>query len=83
MQSLDIFKNTFLMSSPDYIDNTFQKSIAKYKMHPSTLSIKKSVSWNNSTFKKVTMLQVIFDLHKINPKKAGILHRIPPKILKK
>ena len=52
-------------------------------MHPSTLSIKKSVSWNNSTFKKVTMLQVIFDLHKINPKKAGILHRIPPKILKK
>ena len=44
ISSLDIFGNTFLLSSSDHIDGPVQKSIMKYKMHRSIISIKESAS---------------------------------------
>ena len=44
ISSLDIFGNTFLLSSSDHTDVPVQKSIMKYKMHRSIISIKESAS---------------------------------------
>lgn len=80
--SLDIFRNTFLMNSSNHIDDPVQKSMTKYKMDTSILNIKQSVSCNTFTFKKVTVSQVMFELHKINPKKQVFYTAFLQKFLK-
>ena len=78
---LDIFKNTFLINSSNHNENQVQKYNTKCKMHQSIPSIKQSASCNNFTF-KVTVSQVIAELHEINSKKElDNLHRIPLKAL--
>ena len=62
------------MNSSDHFDDLVQKSITKYRMHPSILSIKQSASFNNFTLKKVTVPQVISELYKMNPKKQHTQH---------
>ena len=82
--TLDVNENSYIINPGSiYFSSSIEKTISKYKLHPSILLINdKIVNQGKFYFKPISKLDIEKEVQLINPKKASTSDSIPPKILK-
>ena len=80
--SLEIQENKFLLSDTSGINDPIEIALKKYKVHPSILKIKETVSESTFSLKVISSSDVEHELKSLNSKKANTFKNIPPKLLK-
>ena len=80
--SLEIQENKFLLSDTCGINDPIEIALKKYKVHPSILKIKETVSESTFSLKVISSSDVEHELKSLNSKKANTFKNIPPKLLK-
>ena len=82
--SLEINKNSYLLSDTGGLDDPVELAVKKYKCHPSVMLIKSKIKKQTELFDflEATSLDVEREIKQLNPKKANTYKNIPTKILK-
>ena len=84
VSTLNVKENRFITSrSSDGITDPVDKTIDKYKFHPSIILIQKHLKNHVFSFKTVEIGDIEKEINNIFPKKATTSNSIPSKILKK
>ena len=83
VNSLGIEENRYVLSDSTIVEGKVRKAIKKFEIHPSIISIRENVKFNDLfSFSEVSMEDIESEIMKLKTKKVGTFMNIPTKQLK-